>query len=64
MQEISIITESIGGLTYGGIFILALLPNLFIPVPEEIVLLAMGYLTGIGIFAYPIGNACKRLSSI
>ncbi len=54
MQEISIITESIGGLTYGGIFILALLSNLFIPVPEEIVLLAMGYLTGIGIFAYPI----------
>ncbi len=50
----SIITESLGGLTYGGIFILALLSNLFIPVPEEIVLLAMGYLTGIGIFAYPI----------
>ncbi|MEZ4114355.1 MAG: VTT domain-containing protein [Candidatus Paceibacterota bacterium] len=50
----NIITESIGGLTYGGVFILALLSNLFIPVPEEIVLLAMGYLTGIGIFAYPI----------
>lgn len=50
----SIITESIGGLTYGGIFVLALLSNLFVPVPEEIVLLAMGYLTGIGIFAYPI----------
>lgn len=50
----SIITESLGGLTYGGVFILALLSNLFIPVPEEIVLLAMGYLTGIGIFAYPV----------
>jgi membrane protein DedA with SNARE-associated domain len=50
----TIITESLGGLTYGGVFVLALLSNLFIPVPEEIVLLAIGYLTGIGIFAYPI----------
>lgn len=52
MQETDLIM-SIGGLTYGGIFILALLSNIIIPVPEEIVLLAMGYFTGIGSFLYP-----------
>ncbi len=41
-----------GGLTYGGVFILALLSNVIIPVPEELVLLTMGYFTGIGVFHY------------
>jgi len=54
VPEINTILESVGGLTYGGIFILALLSNLFIPVPEELILLAIGYLTGIGVFSYPI----------
>ena len=30
-------------LSYGGVFILSLLANVFIPVPEEVVLLALGY---------------------
>ena len=43
-----------GTLTYVGIFILAFLSNIVIPVPEELILLGMGYLTGIGIFTYPL----------
>ena len=54
MQEADIITKSLGSLSYGGMFIVALLSNIVIPVPEEIVLLATGYLSGIGIFIYPI----------
>ncbi len=54
VQEINIIMESVGGLTYGGIFILAILSNIVIPVPEELILLAIGYFTGIGVFSYPI----------
>jgi membrane protein DedA with SNARE-associated domain len=53
VQETGVIIESMSSLTYGGIFILALLSNIIIPVPEELVLLVMGYLTGIGIFQYP-----------
>lgn len=54
MQEVDFIIGSIGELTYGGIFILALLSNIIIPVPEELVLLGMGYLTSVGIFQYPL----------
>lgn len=42
------IVNSIGGLTYGGIFITALLANIVIPIPEEIVLLAIGYVASVG----------------
>ena len=54
MPETDIIANSLGGLSYGGMFILAFLSNMFIPVPEEIILLVIGYLTGIGAFMYPI----------
>lgn len=54
MEETDVITKSLGSISYGGMFIVALLSNIVIPVPEEIVLLATGYLTGIGIFIYPI----------
>lgn len=54
MQETDIIANSLGGLSYGGMFIVAFLSNMFIPVPEEIILLVIGYLTGIGSFSYPI----------
>ncbi len=54
MQEAGFIIKSISGLTYGGIFILALISNIIIPVPEELVLLGMGYLTGVGFFQYPL----------
>jgi membrane-associated protein len=54
MQNADVIVNSLGSLSYGGIFIIALMANLVIPVPEEIALLAMGYLTGIGVFTYPL----------
>lgn len=54
MPETDIIANSLGGLSYGGMFILAFLSNMFIPVPEEIILLVIGYLTGIGAFMYPV----------
>lgn len=54
MPETDIIANSLGGLSYGGMFIVAFLSNMFIPVPEEIILLVIGYLTGIGSFSYPI----------
>ncbi len=52
MQETDLIVQSMGGLSYGGVFILALMSNMIIPVPEELVLLGMGYLTSLGIFKY------------
>lgn len=54
MQETDIIANSLGGLSYGGMLVVAFLSNMFIPVPEEIILLVIGYLTGIGAFSYPI----------
>jgi membrane protein DedA with SNARE-associated domain len=52
VQETNIIIESMGALTYGGLFLVALMSNMLIPVPEEIMLLISGYLTGTGTFNY------------
>ena len=52
MEGTDLIANSLGGLSYGGLFVVALLSNIVIPVPEELVLLATGYLTGIGVFEY------------
>lgn len=52
MEESNIIISSIGGLQYGGLFVLALMANMLIPVPEEVVLLISGYLSGTGHFNY------------
>lgn len=49
MEDPGIVIETIGllgKLSYWGIFGLSLLANIFIPVPEEIFLLMLGYLTG------------------
>ena len=54
MENADLIIKSVGGLTYGGLFILAILSNVVIPIPEELILLTVGYLTGIGIFKYTI----------
>lgn len=43
----TLITE-LGALSYVGIWFAALLSNVVIPVPEEVVLLAFGYLAGTG----------------
>ncbi len=44
--------NQIGGLTYGGMFILALIANMVVPVPEEIVLIAVGYFSAKGQFNF------------
>ncbi len=54
MEETNIILDSVGGLSYFGVLILAFLSNVVIPVPEELILIAMGYLTGNGLFIYPV----------
>ncbi len=48
MSETQILIDHLGTLSYVGIFGVALLSNVIIPVPEEIVLLAFGYLAGTG----------------
>lgn len=47
IEDGNIITE-LGALSYAGIWIVGLLSNMIIPVPEEVVLLALGYLAGTG----------------
>lgn len=42
----------IGGLTYGGMFVLALISNIVVPVPEEIILIVVGYFTAKGHFVF------------
>lgn len=42
----------IGGLTYGGMFILALISNMVVPVPEEIILIVVGYFVAKGHFHF------------
>lgn len=44
--------NQIGGLTYGGMFILALISNMVVPVPEELVLVAVGYFSAKGHFNF------------
>lgn len=47
IESQNIITE-LGTLSYVGIWIASLLSNIVIPVPEEIILLGLGYLAGTG----------------
>jgi len=48
----SVDLSSIGGLTYSGMFGLALISNMVVPVPEEIILLIVGYFTAKGQFNF------------
>ncbi len=47
-METQVLLEQLGALSYVGIFGVSMLANVVIPVPEEIVLLALGYLAGTG----------------
>jgi membrane-associated protein len=38
----------LGSLSYFGIFLISILANVFVPFPEEVVLLGLGYLSGTG----------------
>ncbi len=44
MTEPEMILQTLQGVSYSGIFILALMANMIIPIPEEIVLLVLGYI--------------------
>lgn len=57
MENTDIILNSLGGISYGGVFLVALAANFVIPVPEEIILLVIGYLTSVGVFMYPVAMA-------
>ncbi len=48
MSETQVLLGHLGTLSYVGIFVVAMLSNVVIPVPEEVVLLAFGYLAGTG----------------
>ena len=43
------VINQLGELSYGGIWFVSFLSNVVIPIPEEIVLLALGYLSGTGV---------------
>ncbi len=47
-MEAQEILNQLGALSYMGIFVVSLMANMIVPVPEEIVLLAFGYLAGTG----------------
>ena len=42
------VIKQLGALSYGGIWVVSFLSNVVIPIPEEIILLALGYLSGTG----------------
>ncbi|MCC7436728.1 VTT domain-containing protein [Candidatus Nomurabacteria bacterium] len=42
------IINQLGALSYGGIWVVSFFSNIVIPVPEELILLALGYLSGTG----------------
>lgn len=48
MTEIQVLVEQLGTFSYLGIFGISFLANVVIPVPEEIVLLALGYVAHSG----------------
>jgi len=47
MNEPEMILQTLQGVSYGGIFVLALMANMIIPIPEEIVLLVLGYVVSV-----------------
>lgn len=49
-MEINSAIQSLGALSYGGIFVLALMVNFIIPIPEEIILVLLGYIASTGAF--------------
>ena len=51
-MEVESLVASLGTISYGGLFLIALAVNMLIPVPEEFVLLILGYLSGTGAFNF------------
>ncbi|MDB5188498.1 MAG: rane-associated protein SNARE-like [Candidatus Nomurabacteria bacterium] len=51
MNETQEIIRQLGALSYGGVFIVSLLANIVIPVPEEVALLVIGFAARAGGFS-------------
>jgi membrane protein DedA with SNARE-associated domain len=49
MNEAQILIDNIGAYSYLGVFVISILANVVVPFPEEIVILAIGYVVGTGI---------------
>lgn len=52
MNETQEIVQQIAAYSYLGAFGLSLIANIFVPVPEEVVVLMIGYATGAGLLAF------------
>lgn len=52
MNETQEIVRQIAAYSYLGAFGLSLIANIFVPVPEEVVVLMIGYATGAGLLAF------------
>lgn len=48
MEETQALIHNISAFSYLGVFVISLLANVVVPVPEEIVILAIGYVVGMG----------------
>ncbi len=46
------IIKQVGALSYLGLFGISLMANVVIPVPEEIIIIAIGYAVGAGVFGF------------
>ena len=49
MSETTFLMQNIATFSYLGVFVVAMLANVIVIVPEEIILLALGYVAGMGI---------------
>lgn len=52
MDEAQALLQQVSTFSYLGVFVISLLANIFIPVPEEIVVVMIGYGIGTGLFAF------------
>ncbi len=68
MTEAQQIIKEVGAMSYAGIFLISFLANVVVPVPEEIVLLAIGYVAGTGKISFwitlPVVIAGALLSDV
>lgn len=48
MNGIESFINELGNLSYVGVFLISIIANVFVPFPEEVVILGLGYLSGTG----------------
>lgn len=57
MEDAQIIVSSLGALSYGGLFLFFLMVNSLMPFPEEVFIIALGYLGSAGLMNMYIAGA-------